>query len=86
MKNEEFLISMEAEHGASNRLNHTVSPRAGIEIQQEVTCSKQEDNTFTERRKKSGKQELQKNHATRRARIRTRKIILAYQTLSMLHV
>ena len=48
MKNEEFLISMEAEQGASNRLNHTVSPRTGIEIQQEVTCSKQEDNTFTE--------------------------------------
>ena len=88
MKNQEFVISMEVEHGASNRLNHTdtVSPRTGIEIQQEVTCSKQEDNTFTERRKKSGKQELQKNHATRRARIRTRKIILAYQTLSMLHV
>ena len=50
MKNEEFLISMEAEHGASNRLNHTVSPKTGNEIQQEVTesCSKQEDNTFTE--------------------------------------
>ena len=63
MKDEEFLISMEAEHGASNRLNNTGSPRTGIEIQQEVT----ESCYYGSRRKKTGKQELQRNHATRRA-------------------
>ena len=66
MKDEEFLISMEAEHGASNRLNNTGSPRTGIEIQQEVT----ESCYYGSRRKKTGKQELQRNHATRRAWIR----------------
>ena len=44
MKDEEFLTLMEAEHGASNRLNRAVNLRTGIDIQQEVTesCSKQE--------------------------------------------
>ena len=44
MKDEEFLTLIEVEHGASNRLNHTVSSTTGFEIQQEVTksCSKQE--------------------------------------------
>ena len=33
IKYEEFLTLMEAEHGASNRLNHAVNLRTGIKIQ-----------------------------------------------------
>ena len=72
----EFLAFLEVRRSMSNGLNHVVNLSTGIVKQQEVTesCSKQEvSHIYINQRKKSGRQDFWKNHATRKARIRPKK-------------
>ena len=72
----EFLAFLEVRRGMSNGLNYVVNLSTGIIKQQEVTesCSKQEvSHIYINQRKKSGRQDFWKNHATRKARIRPKK-------------
>ena len=72
----EFLAFLEVRRGMSNGLNYVVNLSTGIIKQQEVTesCSKQEvSHIYINQRKKSGRQDFWKNHATRKVRIRPKK-------------
>ena len=80
LSNEEFLTLMKIKHSLFNRWNRknqAVNPRTRMVKQQEVakSCSLETRSEFytASQRKRTGRKELWRNHATGRAKIRTQK-------------